>query len=321
MQPQLEVAKHAAAECMRLDEEFAYEHPDDRTPEQLAYLRKLNDDVVASRRELRRLVALLQSSAPSAELLLVGSLASLLPIAWCVQRKWAKIRRKFHSLRQHSRIRIGQVWGRINGWQGMARGVFGLATMVSLLAFAAICTLWIRSCVMVESISATSAAQQSSRTVILISANGGLGVIVYDAAIVEPDSTQSFVLKLLYLPRAGGWTRHRDPRSKLIGSTHQPLLQTIGFVMDRQTGNLVPGQVTFVVRTVVLPDWFTCLLAAALPAFWIRLTVRRRRRRRLGLCARCGYDLRASFGRCPECGTVTSKRPSLFDLPTPNLPS
>ena len=45
--------------------------------------------------------------------------------------------------------------------------------------------------------------------------------------------------------------------------------------------------------------------AAVLPARWLLLPVRALRRQRRverGLCPGCGYDLRATPGRCQECG-------------------
>jgi hypothetical protein len=52
------------------------------------------------------------------------------------------------------------------------------------------------------------------------------------------------------------------------------------------------------------PFWFPTGLAAILPAIWLMTRPGRRRRRRLlrGLCPRCGYDLRFTPSRCPECG-------------------
>ena len=55
-------------------------------------------------------------------------------------------------------------------------------------------------------------------------------------------------------------------------------------------------------RWVTAPHWAVVLATGAPPVLWL---VRRRvrgRRRDPRLCPTCGYDLRATPGRCPECG-------------------
>ena len=62
----------------------------------------------------------------------------------------------------------------------------------------------------------------------------------------------------------------------------------------------------------VAPYWLPIVLTAVLPAFWFfreawRIGLRRGRLR-AGRCGNCGYDLRATRTRCPECGSPTSRQ-------------
>ena len=53
---------------------------------------------------------------------------------------------------------------------------------------------------------------------------------------------------------------------------------------------------------VVAPLWIPTVLFSAYPLYLKSGVHRRRERKKLGLCLKCGYDLRASKDRCPECG-------------------
>jgi hypothetical protein len=63
------------------------------------------------------------------------------------------------------------------------------------------------------------------------------------------------------------------------------------------------------VRICGVPCWFpqAVLAAGALLMLWRLDRSARARRRLVGYCLTCGYDLRATPHRCPECGTIPEK--------------
>jgi hypothetical protein len=67
----------------------------------------------------------------------------------------------------------------------------------------------------------------------------------------------------------------------------------------------VPGGLEITTFDIRIPLWLPMLLAVMLPAHRSWNVIRSHLRRRAhGQCPTCGYDLRATPDRCPECGTV-----------------
>jgi hypothetical protein len=112
---------------------------------------------------------------------------------------------------------------------------------------------------------------------------------------------------------AGVWfNREHDPTTQPArveskrSWTKSPLVQ----IPDAQQGGLLGFRIAarhrpdgYASYVLMLPYWLLILLSAAAPTRAVLRWRRRQIRLASGLCAACGYDLRGSSGRCPECGT------------------
>jgi hypothetical protein len=57
-------------------------------------------------------------------------------------------------------------------------------------------------------------------------------------------------------------------------------------------------------EVLIVPYWAICAVTLLPLVPSSSRSIRRQVRKRRGQCLTCGYDLRASPGRCPECGTA-----------------
>jgi hypothetical protein len=183
----------------------------------------------------------------------------------------------------------------------MRRILFAIAAVVSVICFVAACILWARSFYVQDTASACDFTVHPDCDLVKVwrvsSCLGGLKI--------ERD-TDSF--KSGDGVRLQGWKRGTySPTlypffgtiSIIPGRNHRTLYQRLGFDIYNWSEGTPPS----IIQGVILPYWFVAVLFGFLSPVLI-LKWRMHRRILAGCCSRCGYDLRATPDRCPECGTA-----------------
>lgn len=92
---------------------------------------------------------------------------------------------------------------------------------------------------------------------------------------------------------------HLNRKTLVIYRRRPSLWNKLGFY-DHSIGNGA---------TLVIPHWSVLVVTLIFPISWLPWRIRRYiRLKRLGLCPNCGYDLRMSSDKCPECGQPVAIR-------------
>jgi hypothetical protein len=209
----------------------------------------------------------------------------------------------------------------------MKRRLFEILASLSLLVCVAMVVLWVRSHFVADMLdwreywtrpAGGGETEFHQRQTVARSSLGSLRMTTQYGVSVGLDQPAPMFNKGPEL-----WVHHEAPGPVQTATGVTYLWNWMGFRFGTREATYVPRTRLRLIGGAV-PCWAIVAASALLPGVWAVAAVRRRRRRpKAGCCAACGYDLRGTPGRCPECGTVvspTSTAAALTSRMRPELP-
>ena len=162
----------------------------------------------------------------------------------------------------------------------MKRRLFNMLAGVSLVLCIATVALWVRSYYAMDGLK----WRKPEREMLLANSQGQIGLRLLVPR--EPQATWS--AKLSYERTNSRPLLEPSARAmRFLGFSYQPYADPMFSAVNR----------------LVIPCWSVVAVTAIAPMLWTCHFSKLKRRRRMNRCPVCGYDLRATPERCPECGT------------------
>jgi predicted RNA-binding Zn-ribbon protein involved in translation (DUF1610 family) len=170
-------------------------------------------------------------------------------------------------------------------------------TLLCLLLCLASLFYWIRSYRIRDTLNLTPVADQWS-----LSNNSGTFIVSHERSWIDPQDLKKSSKPYFYDHSFLGFGGKR---------TQEPRIWR-GYPSRREIDYTTIATIYFV------PLWFCAVIFSILPLVEGYRRTRRILRFRYGRCVHCGYDLRASSEKCPECGHIVQKRENQkLSLPAP----
>jgi hypothetical protein len=194
----------------------------------------------------------------------------------------------------------------------MLRHLFTLLSAVSLLLCMGVCVLWARSYQTADCLRSYRPDPATARWASdsLCSTKGRLVLSQTRVEFESPEHAEQYAKEIFATPNSRLGLSHIATEAYWYPPSHPTFWERIGFRSVPYDGARSHVERRREQAEFYAPHWAAALTTALPPAIWLRRHRARRNRRRRGLCIGCGYDLRATPDRCPECGAVPTAKPA-----------